>query len=285
MIAIRPLTSMAEMQVAVDLQKLYWGEAAADLVPANMLFSFAKYGSHVLGAFDGDKIVGMLLGFLATDSDKGDSLPASEKLMFHSKRMVVSPEYRGQDIGTLLKKTQRDIAIELDIPLVRWTFDPLLSVNAYLNIHKLGAISSKYGVNYFGVDDLNSLLSTDRLVVDWWVQSHHVKAIVSGEQQALNLNDYLEEGAPIVNSVRFDERNLPIPSDFSDTDAFCALVEIPTNIGVLEVSDPALVQEWRMSLRDVLTALLGKGYQIIDFVRGKYEGYERAFYVLNDLST
>ncbi|MFN7927632.1 MAG: hypothetical protein U0Y68_06745 [Blastocatellia bacterium] len=53
------------------------------------------------------------------------------------------------------------------LPLMVWTFDPVQSRNAYLNIVKLGAVVRKYKVNYYGNYSTSTLhrgLDTDRLL-------------------------------------------------------------------------------------------------------------------------
>ena len=56
---------------------------------------------------------------------------------------------------------------------MEWTFDPLEIKNAYLNIHKLGAIVRSYRVNFYGVSSsrLQGGLPTDRLVAEWHLDS------------------------------------------------------------------------------------------------------------------
>ena len=62
-IEIRRLLSAAEHDQAVELQRSYWGDSADNLVPRHMQHSIARYGGHVLGAYDGDKAGRSGLGF------------------------------------------------------------------------------------------------------------------------------------------------------------------------------------------------------------------------------
>ena len=59
---------------------------------------------------------------------------------------------------------------------MEWTFDPLEIKNAYLNIHKLGAIVRRYRVNFYGVSSsrLQGGLPTDRLLAEWYLDSPRV---------------------------------------------------------------------------------------------------------------
>ncbi len=102
--SIRPLQKLGEMYEAVELQKTYWGVDLESVVPAHMLFSLATAGGHVLAAFDGDKMVAVLIGFLGTDVQELNR-PAMANLRIVSKRMIVLPEYRGQGCRLQTKET------------------------------------------------------------------------------------------------------------------------------------------------------------------------------------
>jgi predicted GNAT superfamily acetyltransferase len=66
---------------------------------------------------------------------------------------------------------------------MEWTFDPLEIKNAFLNIHKLGAVVCGYRVNFYGVSSsrLQGGLPTDRLLAEWELESPRVKAIAESD--------------------------------------------------------------------------------------------------------
>ena len=76
--------------------------------------------------------------------------------------------------------------MERGIGLIEWTFDPLQVKNAYFNLHRLGAVSSRYEPDFYG--DLRSRLqpglATDRLVAQWWLCSARVSRAIAGEEPA-----------------------------------------------------------------------------------------------------
>ena len=90
---------------------------------------------------------------------------------WRSQMMGVLPGCRDAGIGGQIKVMQRDCARERGIRLIEWTFDPLESRNAYLNIHKLGTIVRTYEVNLYGSTTaaLQQGLESDRLVAEWWI--------------------------------------------------------------------------------------------------------------------
>jgi len=282
--SVRLLHNLDEMHEAVELQKTYWGSSLESVVPAHMLFSLATSGGHVLAAFDGDKMVAVLIGFLGTDVQEANR-PAMANLRIISKRMIVLPEYRGQGVGYKLKKRQREFAIRQGIRLVTWTFDPMLATNAHLNIRKLGAISTSYLENYYGTSNEGGLSRTgtsDRLLVEWWVTNRRVEERLNGSRGAINLSQYLEADTPIVNASSINSSGLVVPSSLVAVPiGSLGLVEIPVDYDALIQGNLPLAVEWQTHIRDVMQRLLASGYIVTDFLRSTYENRERAFYLFS----
>lgn len=282
-IVIRPLRSLAEMRPAVELQTVYWGDELESVVPAQMLFTLATHGGHVLAAFDGERIVGLLIGFLGT-GETDDIGPAAGRLQAVSKRMVVLPEYRSHGIGYRLKLAQREFAIQQGLSLVTWTFDPLLAPNAYLNLHKLGAISRTYLVDYYGTDTgagLTTLGSSDRLLAEWQITRGHVAKRVAGTYTPLTLDQHLGGGAVIVNPAVVSAETWIAPGEIVNTRAATLLLEIPLNYLAMIDAQPDLARAWRQHTRALFQDLFAAGCVATEFVRATYEGRERTFYVLS----
>lgn len=283
-ILIRPLTTFDEMRPVVDLQKIYWGDDFESVIPAHMLFSLANHGGHVLAAFDGERPVGVLVGFLGTNVE-ATNRPAMANLQIASKRMVVLPEYRGHGIGYRLKLAQRDIAIKQGVRLVVWTFDPLLSLNAHLNVRKLGVTCSVYHQDYYGTSGeggLAKLGSSDRLLAEWWVTNRRVEERLHGSRGGLKLAHYLEADTPIVNpsSVTDDGALFPAETTISPAGAL-ALVEIPSQYPAIEAGNPKLAIAWRLHIRHVFGQIFARGFTVTDFLTETYEGRERSLYLLS----
>jgi predicted GNAT superfamily acetyltransferase len=281
-ITIRPLRVLSEMPQAVELQKVYWGEDAESVIPAHMLFSLAAHGGHVLAAFDGARIVGVLVGFIGTSEDN-PTRPAMANLQIVSKRMVVLPEYRSHGVGYRLKLAQRDYALQQGIRLVTWTFDPLLAPNAHLNIRKLGCICESYLIDYYGTEGgggLAALGSSDRLLAEWWVTKHRVEERISGTRPPLTLAQYLDASTIILNPAQAGTFAQP-SAEIAKPPTSLALAEIPPNYMEMKDADPALAQAWRLHLRELFTRTFAAGYVVTDFVREALDGRARAFYVLS----
>ncbi len=161
-VTVRPLTTAAEFENCVELQREIWGWADIDIMPVRFFVSDAHIGGLVLGAFEN----GRMIGFANTIPGVRDRMP-----YWRSQMMGILPGFRDAGIGARLKLAQRDHARRQGIRLIEWTFDPLESRNAYLNIEKLGAIVRTYEPNLYGstTASLQQGLESDRLIAEWWV--------------------------------------------------------------------------------------------------------------------
>ena len=85
-------------------------------------------------------------------------MSARRRLKHCSHQLGVHPAYRNLGLGFLLKRFQWEFVRDQGIELITWTYDPLLSTNAYLNIARLGAVCNTYRRNEYGDlnDDLNA---------------------------------------------------------------------------------------------------------------------------------
>lgn len=281
---IRPLRALRDMRAMVELQQVYWGKDSESVIPAHMLFSLANHGGHVLAAFDGETPVGVLVGFLGTNMEDSRR-PAMANLQMVSKRMVVLPEYRGQNIGFRLKLAQRDLAISQGVRLIVWTFDPLLALNAHLNVRKLGAMCPQYLEDYYGTDEqggLATLGTSDRLQVEWWVTGRRVEERLFGKRSDLTLNQYREADTPVLNPTTVTADGLLLPSEQTSLPSTSlALLEIPLDYPSMIKQNPRLARTWRLHTRVLFKQVFAHGFVVTDFLRESFEGRERAFYLLS----
>ncbi|MBE2183724.1 MAG: GNAT family N-acetyltransferase [Anaerolineae bacterium] len=284
---IRPLFQLDELDQVVELQHTYWGNDEEAVIPAHMLFSIANHGGHVLTAFDNEKAVGVLVGFLGT-SMEDSRRPAMANLQIVSKRMVVLLEYRGQGIGYRLKRTQRELAVKQGVRLVEWTFDPLLALNAQLNVRKLGVTCPTYLEDYYGTKErggLTTLGASDRLLAEWWVTNRRVEERLFGARADLTLGQYLEAETPVLNPTTRSSDGVVMPAA-DDTvpvtlTKTLALLEIPHNYSDIVQQNPALAVRWREHTRMTFKRMFTLGYIVTDFLHERYDGRDRCFYVLS----
>jgi predicted GNAT superfamily acetyltransferase len=170
-IIVRKCESLDEFHRCVELQREIWGEADLEVEPATMFVVAAHTGGQVLGAFDGDRLVGYTLAVVGL-RDRAPYL--------HSHMTGVRSEYRDRGLGRMLKLFQRDEALGRGIRLIQWTFDPLELRNAHFNLNRLGAVCREYLPNLYGLttSPLHRDLATDRLLAEWHLDSARVVAAV-----------------------------------------------------------------------------------------------------------
>src|ERR1700689_4830684 len=171
-IVIRSCHGLDELRACVNLQKEIWNFSDAELVPLRMFVVAEKVGGQVMGAFEGDDMVGFALSVPGTRSGR---------IYLHSHMLAVRKEHRNSGLGRRLKLLQREDALARGIELIEWTFDPLEIKNSYLNIEKLGAISRRYNINQYGITSspLHGGLPSDRLIAEWWLKSRRVESLLA----------------------------------------------------------------------------------------------------------
>jgi len=279
---LRPLETFEDMVQAEALQRKVWPGSETDIVPAHIALAISQHGGVVLGAFDGERLVGYIIGFIGTDRHSPGRV-AMARLKHCSHQMGVDPEYRGQGIGLALKVAQREAVLRQGIRLITWTYDPLLSLNAHLNIRKLGAVCNTYIENAYGQmrDALNVGIPSDRFEVDWWVTSRRVEQRLEGSRAPLDLAHFLGAGAEKVNTSRLGENGLLYPGkEVDEPRGTLALVEIPPDFLAIKREVPELALTWRMHTREIFKHLFDRGYIVVDFIYLRGERYPRSYYLL-----
>ena len=169
---IRPLSELDEFQQCLDLQREAFGWQDIDLLPRRLFVVVSDIGGLVLGAYDGDRLVGFL-----------NSMPGIRHGLpyWHSHMLAVAQDHWHRGLAASLKLAQRKHALERGIRLIEWTFDPLESKNAHLNIAKLGTIIRRYYPNHYGetTGALQRGLDSDRVIAEWWIDRPRVH--IAGE--------------------------------------------------------------------------------------------------------
>jgi predicted GNAT superfamily acetyltransferase len=229
-----------------ELQAQIWRDDPGEVIPIHTFVIIEKSGGIVLGARHKGKLVGFAMGLLAR---RGTEL-------YHASHIAgVHPDFQGYGIGAALKARQCEIALAQGLTLMTWTFDPLQSLNAYFNLHKLGATSRTYYEDYYGemVDSLNRGLPSDRLLVEW-------NLVDTAPHETL------ERAAPILTGCG-GEPSLQLEAAASGGAISAA---IPADIAALKERSPQAALAWRLALRRALTWAFDRGYQAVDFQDGAY---------------
>ena len=257
-VVIRDLESFDDLKQAEALEREVWKLHDLDVLPITVAVATREAGNLWLGAFDGRKLVGFSFGFFGMEGGR---------LMVHSHMLAVHEQYQDSDLGFRLKLAQRERVLALRIPEITWTFDPLQSKNAHLNFMKLGVISEKYKIDFYG-PQTSSILhrnSTDRFWVRWPLASRRVKQRLEGKDCRAEVLEVLSRLTPL---VRFDVSGRPAQTDLASALSRQRIaVEIPSYIAQIEERDPELAREWRRATRWAFSEALQAGFFVAEFCR------------------
>ena len=255
-IEIREITTIEELHQLQQVERAVWEMPS---IPIHQTFTAMKNGGIILGAYSGEKMVGFLYSFAGFDSNS---------VYLCSHMLGILPEYRKADLGVKMKLKQAQLAKDKGYDMITWTFDPLESKNAYLNLHKLGAIGAVYRTNHYGDlnDKLNQGLPTDRILIKWDLNKSTKK----------RENHSLDMGKVLLTADKFGK---PIASDVTGTlSSDKWFVAIPRDIQTMKQTDFELAKEWRYQTRKIFKQLFAVGYQATDLLLDTNENFI-SFYV------
>jgi predicted GNAT superfamily acetyltransferase len=282
-IELRMLHTPEEMRAAQKLEEQIW--VGNPPVPDHLRIAAGHNGGINIGAYLKGKMIGFVFGFVGIYQYEGKT-----HVKHCSHNVGVLPEYRDQGVGFLLKRAQRQVVQKQGFNLITWTYDPLESRNAYLNIHKLGAICKLYRRNEYGdmLDELNQGMPSDRFEVEWWINSRRVNQRVDFEtRDKLTLEHYTAGDVRPINITKINEAGWPVPhQDQMDLieDSFnrpaITLMEFPADFQGMKAADIELAKDWRMYTRVLFELFFINGYVVTDmlYVPGDPP---RSYYVLS----
>jgi len=251
MITIKKIEKNFDFEQIPHIQKSAWGFKDIDIEPPFLMMQMHKFGGLIQGLFINDTMVGFTFGVIGRRLDS---------TFIYSHMTAVAEEYQGRGFGLLLKQAQRREVLKMGYDIILWTFDPIESVNAYFNIHRLGVICSEYRRNVYGTgkNGLHKGLPTDRLVAVWNLRSERtVKKMKEKE------NRIMEDIPP------------ELLGNFTRDTAY---VEIPPDIRKVKHQDMTLALHWRMKTREYFESAFQEKFSINAMVFSK-DG-KRIFYKL-----
>lgn len=243
---------MAQARAVFD--EVWPGEGTQ--VTPNLLRALVHAGGYCSVVIDedaSDRVIGAALGFPA----RQDQRPGG--IFLHSHMAAVLDGYRDRGIGAAIKQHQRAWALEQGIPVVSWTFDPLVRRNAHLNVNRLGVEVRAYHPDFYGVmtDAINAGDRTDRLVAWWVVDSERAHAASRGDLVIPDHEGLLRTSRDLIRL----EGGVPHLSD-PPAPGEAVLVSLPDDVVTLRRTDPALGLEWRLAVRAALTSAFAAGLRV-----------------------
>lgn len=255
---VRLLESQREFEEAEQVQMSAWGMSRDGATPKEVMIAINDIGGAVLGAFDGQKMVGFALTLVGLSQGKN---------YLYSHQTGVVKEYQSKGVGFLLKQKQREVALERGFDLIAWTFDPIISRNAYFNFRKLGVVARNYLPDYYGPmdDSINFGWDTDRFLCEWQIAPKRLERVRSLARVDTNR---------AYSAIKKQGKEpYPTCSDWRvDLSAPLVLVDIPSDVVRLKTKDIEEGRRWRVGTREVFQGYFGAGYTAVALLeeRGEY---------------
>jgi len=243
-VTLAPLTTVEDADLLNQVIEETWGGQHLD---REVVRALAISGNTPWGAFDGDRLIGFVLGWAGIDEDG---------LHVHSHMLAAIPDRQHAGVGQALKLAQRAQALEQGIGLVRWTFDPLVARNAWLNLGKLGVVIDRFARSFYGDmrDAINQGERSDRVTVVWNLRREPGTYVVQGDPVDLVLR------SP-------DPMPQPAVADIAPRSA--ARIEIPAEYHDLRAADPVLGSVWRDVVAAAVERCLDAGLLGASFERDR----------------
>lgn len=264
-IEIREMNSLEDYFDCVQLQKEIWGfDDPYDVVPVPLLMISRRNDGVVLGAYDGQRMIGFVY-----------SLPGFHqgKKAQWSHMLAVQEKYRNSDIGYRLKMAQYRESQEKGYEVIEWTYDPLESRNSHFNLKKLGCTAHEYEINVYGETSsfLHAGMPTDRLIAHWQIPPLQK---TMPEWTSLPDRDSL-----VTLTKRVDDHAL-IEGVHLDRTADFLFLEIPDSIQDLKLKSREAALQWRLKTREAFLHYFKNGYEAYSFLRWTKTAPHRSFYIL-----
>jgi predicted GNAT superfamily acetyltransferase len=264
---VRLLVKHEDFKKCESVQKSIWGGLS---VAAEVMLVTQKTGGAVLGAFVKGRLVGFIYALLARRNGQ---------VIHWSHMMGILPGYRSRGLGLQLKLAHRNLAISQGIKSICWTYDPLQTRNASLNLTKLGARVEEYIVDYYGRfhSSIERGLPSDRLVVNWPIASKSIARVLAGEKSITEIPDL-----PIINATATNRKAFLVNRKISlSRRESRLLVAIPSNTDLMRTEALPLARRWRLQTREIFLNYLSKGYSVTGFLtENQCPDVPRCFYLL-----
>jgi len=251
-----------DFSACVDLQREVLGGRTRSLWAVPFLTAVQLSGGLVLGARRVERGAG-LCGALIDLVAEVNGYPAR-----HTVFRAVRRSQRNRGIAQRLRAVERAICQQEGVDLIFWSLDPLRSNEAHVALSKLGAVATAHDRNLYGEvhDDENIGLTTDRLRVEWWIDSPRVVSILDRGNPAPHLRLGIHE-MDVMTETRLLQSGVRMLTGFDDAPrAEHVLVEIPVDLDRIRSADPAAAREWRQRSRPMFDRLFESGYVGVGFV-------------------
>jgi predicted GNAT superfamily acetyltransferase len=226
--------------------------------------------------------------------DKSVGFRDPANFWFYSQYAAVRPDLQNVGLGILLKRLQGEWVRQLlGVHVITCTYDPLVGINAYRNIHVFGMHVLAYKEScYLGFTGLLNRVDVpcDRFQVAWDLNAVRPDPPPEEVDVAglLKQEHNLIRTAPVRFRGRSGEQVIDAAVEVrTEVRAPMVLIEIPFDFyAMLQETDVAddevrnIPVNWRETTRRAFQSQIAAGYRIVDFRYLQQGGRKRDFYVL-----
>lgn len=244
------------------------------------------------GNFSEDEthLVGFAYGYVGA-KDKNLGFRDVKNIIFYSQYVGVKEEYQNYKLGVLIKEFQKNVVRDLyGLSAITCTYDPLVGVNAYRNIHLLRMNVIDYRVSWYQdyAGKLNRTdVPADRLSILWDLKAkktmpdYDLRKLVASRHVVVDseVREVTGKSGPL-RAELVKPANLDIDNDL-------LLIEVPFDFyrilqetNVPDETVRKIPLEWRLETRKAFRELLDRGFSVLDFNYLKTEDRIRDFYVM-----
>ncbi|MCL4438655.1 MAG: hypothetical protein M1616_04770 [Candidatus Thermoplasmatota archaeon] len=237
---IIPAEDPDEIGAIIPVIRSAWGMSEMAQIVKDTVAAMRFHGGLVLLAKDQGEVIGMSFSFPARF---GNHI----YLYSHMTGVLQDRKYSG--IGQQLKLRQKEWALRQGYDLICWTFDPLMTLNANLNLGKLGGIARSYIPNFYGNmdDSLNRGNPTDRVVCEWWIREKR------NPSERVNPTLNPAEGKELDNTIISSKKPF--------------MLKIPEDFLRMKRETPEIASKVRLYYRETFRKIFSSGYVLTGFSR------------------
>lgn len=262
-IAIEPLATPEAFSACERLQQDIFAGNDRQILPGYLLVTLTRAGGTALGAYDTEVAPPRLCGCLIDLAAYQHGNLARSTLLH-----AVAKAVRNRGIGYRLRMVERKRCQREHVELVTWLTDPLRSTEAHFAVNKLGAIATSYERNVFGElsDPANRGLATDRLTIEWWINSPRVCEVIDKGKLPHHYLFGLERMEVVTKTRLTNSGQRRLLNAETNPRSAVILFEIPADLDRLREHDLDLARDWRIKTRDAFETLFANRYILSGFV-------------------
>lgn len=252
---VHQIDTAHQLEEIESLQSDIWQFEPTAVAPQHVFIAAIRSGGLVLGAYDDtDRLVGFSLAFRGA---------RRARPCLYSHLTGLHPSFRGRGFGFQLKLRQREFARAAGLDSIVWTFDPLMTPNARLNLSKLGGVVYRYIPNAYGASAFRLYgegFPTHRYELHW----HLDRPIPAEQVGSSSLDDDLKD-LPTLIEWHGDGRPLLSVDALDNAFGQVLVMPVPLHHLAMRRDNPELAHAWLDCISICSERLIGHSHCVSQY--------------------